>query len=120
MTTPLQIKRGEIWRVRFDPAQGAEIAKSRPAVIMTAPGMGKLPLQIVVPITGWQAVFAAYPWMVRIAPDKNNNLTKDSAADGFQVKSLSNTRIEERLGVIKEAQLIEITKAIALVIGYVP
>lgn len=119
MTVPA-IKRGEIWQVRFDPVQGAEIGKTRPAVVMTAPGMGKLPLQVVIPITGWQAAFEAYPWMVRLLPDVSNQLTKESAADAFQIKSVSNIRFVESVGTLSSKDVIELTKAIALVIGYAP
>ena len=45
--------RGEIWEVQFRPAVGAEIQKTRPAVIMNVPEVGRLPLSIVVPLTEW-------------------------------------------------------------------
>jgi len=32
----LTVRRGEIWWVDFDPTQGAEIRKRRPAVVITA------------------------------------------------------------------------------------
>lgn len=41
--------RGEIWEVQFRPAIGAEIQKTRPAVILNVPEVGRLPLCIVVP-----------------------------------------------------------------------
>ncbi len=44
--------RGEIWDVRFDPSEGDEIRKVRPAVVMTAHSAGRMQLHIVVPITG--------------------------------------------------------------------
>jgi mRNA interferase MazF len=40
--------RGEIFEVQFRPAVGAEIQKTRPAVIMNVPEVGRLPLSIVV------------------------------------------------------------------------
>jgi mRNA interferase MazF len=48
-----RIQRGDIWTIRFDPSEGDEIQKIRPAVVMTVAGAGKMRLQIVVPITGW-------------------------------------------------------------------
>jgi mRNA interferase MazF len=44
-------KRGEVWRVEFDPSRGAEIRKRRPAVVVSINAVGKLPLRVVVPIT---------------------------------------------------------------------
>ena len=44
-------QRGEIWTVRFDPSEGAEIRKVRPAVVISVDTVGLLPLRIVVPLT---------------------------------------------------------------------
>jgi mRNA interferase MazF len=104
--------------VRFDPTQGAEIGKTRPAIVVTSPGIGRLPLHVVIPITGWQSAFEVFPWMIKIDPTPQNNLAKPSAADAFQIKSLSIVRFESRIGVVADKQLVEITKAIALVVGY--
>lgn len=112
------IQRGDIWMIRFDPSQGDEIQKIRPAVVMTVEGAGKMRLQIVVPITGWQPQFSRYFWMVQLKSDAQNQLSKDSAADAFQVKSLSVNRFQHKLGNITESQLNEIATAIALCVGY--
>lgn len=45
--------RGEIWNLRFDPSEGAEITKIRPAVVISIPAIGRLPLRIVAPVTEW-------------------------------------------------------------------
>lgn len=47
--------RGEIWIVDFNPTVGSEIQKQRTAVVVSLDTIGKLPLRIVVPITGWDA-----------------------------------------------------------------
>ena len=112
------IQRGDIWTIRFDPSEGDEIQKIRPAVVMTATGAGKIRLQIVVPITAWQVQFSRYFWMVQLNPDEQNGLSKDSAADAFQVKSLSVNRFQRKLGSATEDQLKEISTAIALCVGY--
>ncbi len=44
MANPL---RGEIWRVNFDPTQGAEMRKIRPAVVISDDDIGRLALKIV-------------------------------------------------------------------------
>lgn len=113
-------QRGDIWMIRFDPSEGDEIQKIRPAVVMTASGAGKMRLQIVVPITNWQPQFSRYFWMVQLTPDAQNGLSKDSAADAFQVKSLSVNRFQRKLGSVTTDQLDEISAAIALCVGYTP
>ncbi|MCB9455458.1 MAG: type II toxin-antitoxin system PemK/MazF family toxin [Anaerolineaceae bacterium] len=61
---------------------------------MTVAGAGKIRLQIVVPVTGWQPQFNRYFWMVHLSPNVQNGLSKDSSADAFQVKSLSVNRFQ--------------------------
>jgi len=40
--------------INLDPSMGAEIKKTRPAIIVNDNALGKLPLKIVVPITEWK------------------------------------------------------------------
>ena len=53
--------RGEVWRIRFDPAEGDEIKKVRTAVVISENAVGRLRLKIVVPITEWKQRYASYP-----------------------------------------------------------
>ena len=110
-------QRGEIWQLRFDPSQGAEIGKTRPAVVVSVPSVGKLPLRIVVPVTEWKAKYATVPWLVYLRVAKRNGLNKDSAADAFQVKSVSVTRFVAKLGDLSADQIEEICAAVALCVG---
>lgn len=110
-------QRGEVWLVDFDPSVGAEIRKARPAVVVNVGGVGKLPLRIVVPLTDWKPQFAGFSWFVYVPANPSNGLTKESGADAFQVKSVSETRFVHRLGTLTAGQLDEITAAIALCVG---
>ncbi len=116
MTTPSSAspRRGDVWLLRFDPVQGAEIGKQRPAAVINLPSVGKLPLRIVVPITAWKPKYTTVPWLVYVKPRKRNGLTKESAADCFQVKSVSVERFTKKLG---ELRADEISAAIALCVG---
>jgi len=113
-------ERGEVWEIRFDPSEGDEIKKIRPAVVMTAHSAGRMRLHIVVPITAWQPQFERYFWMVHLSPDAANGLSKESAADAFQVRSLSTNRFERKMGVLTDSQMDEIAAAIAVCVGYSP
>jgi mRNA interferase MazF len=110
------MKRGEIWLINLDPTIGAEIKKTRPAVIVNDDALGKLPLKIIVPLTDWKERFAIAPWMVKIEPYAQNNLSKISSADCFQVRSVSESRFVKRLGKINPSilRLIEIGLSSAL------
>jgi len=107
--------RGEIWRVNLEPTVGAEIRKSRPVIIVGNDRIGKLPLRVIVPVTDWKERYAAAEWLVKIEPDKNNNLDKISAADAFQVRSVSVKRFEKKFGELPSDKLREIENALALV-----
>jgi len=106
-----------VWRIRFDPSEGDEIKKVRTAVVISENAIGRLKLKIVVPITEWKPRYANYPWFVRLTPTPNNGLTKDSGADAFQVKSVSETRFLNRLGELIPSQLDDIANAIASCVG---
>jgi mRNA interferase MazF len=110
-------KRGDVWLVNFDPSAGAEIRKVRPAVVLTVSGIGRLPLQIVVPLTEWKTHYANASWFVFLPASPTNGLSKDSGADAFQVKSLSETRFVKRLGEVTAQQLDDIAAAVALCVG---
>ena len=109
--------RGDIWLINLDPTVGAEIKKTRPAIIVNDDAIGILPLKIIVPITEWKDKYAVAPWMVRLSPDAKNGLDKPSAADTFQVRSLSQARFVQKLGKLSEESMEEITKALALVLA---
>jgi mRNA interferase MazF len=111
------MKRHEIWRINLDPSIGAEIRKTRPALILSADAMGALPLRVIVPITGWKERFTNAPWLVRLEPDSANKLDKVSAADAFQVRSVSETRFVDKLGDISAADMTRVEDAVRIVLG---
>jgi mRNA interferase MazF len=91
--------------------------KVRPAVVVNVPGIGRLPLHIVVPLTDWKPHYANASWFVFIPVSPLNGLSKDSGADAFQVKSLSENRFVQRLGTTTNQQVDDIATAIALCVG---
>ena len=44
------MRRGEVWLINLDPAVGAEIKKTRPAVIVNDDAIGILPLKVKMPL----------------------------------------------------------------------
>ena len=114
-TAPIP-KRGEIWLVDFDPAVGAEIRKVRPAVVVSMDSVGRLPLRVVVPLTDWKPQYGSYSWFTFVARAATG-LNKDSGADGFQVKSISQDRFVQRLGAVSPAELDSIASTVSLVVG---
>jgi len=98
------MKQSEIWLINLDPAVGAEIKKTRPAIIVNDDGLGKLPLKIIVPLTDWKEHYSIAEWMVEIKADNYNLLSKTSAADCFQIRSVSQDRFIRKIGNITLVQ----------------
>lgn len=109
-------RRGEIWRVNFDPTIGAEIRKTRPAVVISSDAVGRLPVKLVAPVTDWKDYFVTNAWHVKIEPDSENGLSKVSAVDALQLRGIDTQRFLDRLGAINEEKMEEILLAIAAVI----
>ena len=109
--------RGELWLINLDPTIGAEIKKIRPAVIVNDDSIGVLPLRVIVPITDWKDRYEVVPWMVRLDPNMKNGLDKISAADAFQVRSISQERFIRKIGKLSDEEMSEITKALAVVLS---
>jgi mRNA interferase MazF len=110
------MRRGEIWLYNANPTLGDELSKIRPAIIVNSDDIGTLRLKVIVPITGWNNAFAEVPWMVRLDPSTENQLTKTSAADTFQVRSVSQQRLVRQLGRIDATTMRSITQALAIVL----
>ena len=110
-------QKGEIWLMNFDPTVGSEISKKRPALVVSVNSIGILPLRIVVPITSWQQKFANDPWLIKVPFDRTNRLSKDSVADTFQIKSVSNDRFIKKLGSISNSKMQEVLMGIRICIG---
>jgi mRNA interferase MazF len=108
--------RGEIWLINLDPTLGAEIQKIRPAVIVSSDAMGVLPLRVIVPLTDWKERYRQAAWMVFVAPDSKNKLDKPSAADAFQIRSISTSRLIRKMGVAAPEIMDAIIAAVDLVI----
>jgi len=109
------MKQGNIWLINLDPTTGAEIRKTRPAVIINDNTLGRLPLKIIIPITEWKDHYEIAPWMVRLIPDNQNNLTKVSAADCFQVRSISDQRFVKYIGKVEDDIVEQLKEGLAKV-----
>jgi mRNA interferase MazF len=109
--------KGEIWLINLDPTIGAEIKKSRPAIIVNVDEIGVLPMRVIIPITTWKDRYTMAPWLVQIKPNKQNGLDKLSAADTFQIRSLSTERFIRAIGKIDGETLSAILDGVKVVLG---
>ncbi|MCZ6675566.1 MAG: type II toxin-antitoxin system PemK/MazF family toxin [Verrucomicrobia bacterium] len=117
-TNPVSPKRSEIWVVNFDPTIGAEIQKTRPAVVVSSDAVGRLPIKLIAPITNWKRPFVQNLWHVQISPDGTNGLVKASAVDTLQLRGVDLQRFVSNLGRVSAVAMQEIAAAIAAVVEY--
>jgi mRNA interferase MazF len=110
------MRRGQIWLYNANPTLGDEISKTRPCVIVNNDEIGTLRLKVIVPITSWNNAFSAAPWMVRLEPSAENGLSKLSAVDTFQVRSVSQQRLTRQIGTLAKDHMRSINTALAIVL----
>jgi mRNA interferase MazF len=111
------VRRGEIRSVDFDPARGAEASKTRPAVILSNDAANATATRLghgvvtVVPVTS--NVTRIYPFQVLLSAEVTG-LRQDSKAQAEQVRSIAVDRVGDRLGVLPQAVLGELDRALRL------
>lgn len=107
--------RGEIVSVSFDPARGSEVAKTRPAIIVsndaanvTATRLGRGVITVV-PITS--NTTRIYPFQIFL-PASQTGLPRDSKAQAEQIRSVAAERVGGRLGQLPAALIAELDRAL--------
>ncbi len=110
------MNRGEVWRLALDDSEEGD-GSSRMVIILSNDALAVLPLRVVVPLVPWRDTFAAAPWMVRVPPVLNSGLDGVMAADALQVRSVSTTRLKQRMGSLPERITEQVAAAIGEVIG---
>ena len=111
------IERGDIWLVNCDPTLGDEIKKVRPAVVINRNLPIGLNLFIIIPITSWNDPLKQLSWITKISKSKKNGLDKDSSANIFQVRSVSNERFIKKIGILEDDILQNIVDSLAFCVG---
>ncbi len=111
-------KRGDVYLVNFDPALGAEVKKTRPALIVQNDIANRYsPVTIVAAITS-QFDESLYPTEV---PIKNGEagLHQNSVALLNQVRSIDTERLMQRLGSINKVTMQKVNHALKISLGLV-
>ena len=106
-------KRGEVYQVSLDPTVGTEIAKTRPALVISNDIGNQFSERVVVaPITS-QNTEKVYPFEVLI-PAGEGGLTQASKALLDQIRSIDKQRLKKRLGTLGSDRMTEVDQAIRL------
>jgi mRNA interferase MazF len=114
----IQPRRGEVYLVSLDPTVGAEIRKTRPAVVVqNDPANRRSPITIVAAVTA-QFEEPLYPTEVLVRAPQGG-LTTDSVVLLNQIRSVDKRRLVRRLGVLKAETMKEIDRALLVSLGLV-
>jgi mRNA interferase MazF len=109
-------RRGEVYLVSFDPTVGAEIRKTRPALILQNDVANRWsPITIVAAITS-HVEEKLYPTEVRIDPPEGG-LGAASVVLLNQVRSVDKRRLVRRLGVLKPRSMAQVDRALQISLG---
>lgn len=121
MATPQRLiypKRGEIYLVNFDPTLGAEIKKTRPALILQNDIANRHSSITIVAAISFQFDDRLYPTEVLVrAPE--GGLTADSVVLLNQIRSIDKLRLLKRLGTLKQGTMERVDRAFLLSVGLV-
>ena len=117
-TTLVRPRRGEVYLVNFDPTLGAEIQKTRPALIVQNDVANRhSAITIVAAITS-QFDQPLYPTEVLIRPPEGG-LRTDSVALLNQIRSIDKERLVRRLGTLKPETMDRVDHAILIPMGLI-
>ena len=115
MTSP---KRGEVWLVSFDPTLGAEIKRTRPALVLQNDVANRAsPITIVAAITS-QFEEPLYPTEVLVRPPEGG-LQSESVVLLNQIRSIDKRRLIHRMGKLKPKTMEQVDRALLLSFGLV-
>lgn len=111
---------GDLYWVNQQPTIGDEIRKKCPVIILNAGHSNHLRLAIVLPVTGWKALWKDHPFFVPLDPTPLNGLEKKSAVDCFQIRAIRHDRFLEKIGKVSDEDLAQMKQALALILDIDP
>ena len=111
----MELNKGDICLVNFNPAKGGEIGKLRPAVIMSSKDENSmLSTVIVIPLS---TVIEENSLPYRYSIGKRDKLKQKSDACIYEIRALSKVRVKEKLAQLTENELKMIQKALCDILG---
>jgi len=111
----MDLHRGDICLVNFNPTKGREMGKLRPAVIVSMKEDNDiLDTIIVIPLS---TVLESNTKPYRFHVAAREKLEKNSDACIYEIRALSKLRIKEKLAKLDKNEMIEIQKYLCEIVG---
>jgi mRNA interferase MazF len=103
--------RGEIYLVNLDPVTGTELAKIRPAVIISNDIGNRLSERVTIAACTSRGTHRVYPFEV-LVPRGEAGLDRPSKIALDQIRSVDKHRLGRRLGALDETRMREVDEAL--------
>ena len=105
------MKRGQVWRVEFDPSVGSEICKKRPAVIVSNDSANRNLLRVVV-IPLRTNTSRVYPVESLVTLEG-----KQGKAMADQIMAADKIRLKTQIGTLSKTDMLGVEQAILVHLG---
>jgi mRNA interferase MazF len=112
-------RRGEVYLVNFDPSVGAEIQKTRPALIVQNDVANRFSAVTIVAALTSRFHTPLRPVQV-LVPAGEAGLNTDSVVLLNQIRSIDKQRLAQRLGNVRPATLAAVDRALAISLSLRP
>jgi mRNA interferase MazF len=112
----LTIRRGEVYWVNLDPVVGSEIAKTRPALIISNDVGNEHSDRVIVAAISSGGMDRVYPFEVLLSAGEGG-VTRGSKVLLDQIRTVDKQRLGNRMGAVSLQRLAEVDRAIGLSLG---
>lgn len=111
----MELNRGDIVTINFNPTKGSEIGKLRPAIILSEKEDNEiLDTIIVIPLS---TIIEPNTMPYRVHITSRDKLLKNSDACIYEVRSLSKVRIKEKLSCLNQNEIKTIQDCLCKIVG---
>ena len=115
----LRPRTGDIYLVNFDPTIGAEIRKTRPALVLQNDIANKSSSVTIVAAISSKFDDPLYPTEVLISAKARTGLAVDSVVLLNQIRTVDKRRLVKRLGTLSAAKMEDVDRALRISVGLV-
>lgn len=112
----MTVKRGEIYYADLSPVVGSEQGGIRPVLIVQNDVGNKFSPTVIAAAITSQKEKSRLPTHIQL-PSMNCGLSRDSVVLLEQVRTIDKKRLKERMGLLDEASMNEINKALSISFG---